>query len=327
MRRREFFAGIGGATLSAWPHAASSQPARVSRVGYLAVNRAANAYQIEAFRRGMRDLGWVEGRNLKIEIRDADGKAERLPALAAELVALGSDVIVAGPTLNAVAAQKATSTIPVVFPVASDPVGSGLVKSLARPGANVTGLSLLASDLVGKHLSLLTQVAPGTAHVAVLWQPSGHPGNTDADMLQRVRAAVRAPGLELQFVEARGPDDIDKAFAAMSRARGLIVLPVSLFNQQRARIVQFAAKSRLPAVYPWREFVDAGGLMSYGANIADLFRRSATYVDKILKGAKPGELAVEQPTKFEMVINLKTAKALGFTIPPLVLAEADEVIE
>ena len=328
MRRREFFTGIAGSTLTAWPNASSGQqPAKLAKVGYLAVNRTANFYQIEAFLRGMRDLGWIEGRNFTIEIRDADGKPERLPALAAELVALRPDVIVAAPTLGAQAARKATSTIPIVFPISSDPVGSGLVQSLARPGANISGLSLLASDLVGKHLDLLTQIVPGAGLVAILWQPSGHSGSTDSDMLARVRAAARAPGLKLQFVEARGPDEIEKAFAAMGRVRGLIVLPVSLFTQQRARIVQLAAKSRLPAVYPSREFVDAGGLMSYGASIADLFRRSATYVDKVLKGAKPSELAVEQPTKFEMVINLKAAKALRLTIPPIVLAEADEVIE
>ena len=206
---------------------------------------------------------------------------------------------------------------------------SGLVTSLARPGGNVTGLSSLAPELVGKRLELLKQAVPGVSRVAVLWQPGALGERTEKDMLKEAEVAARALGVRLQFVEARGPADFDRAFSDMTRARAgaLTVLPSNMFISERRRLVDLAAKNRLPAVYPLREFVDAGGLMSYGANLADLFRRAATYVDKILKGAKPGDLPVEQPTKFELVINLKTAKALGLTIPQSVLARADEVIQ
>ena len=206
---------------------------------------------------------------------------------------------------------------------------SGLVTSLARPGGNVTGLSIFAPELVGKCLEQLKQAVPGVSRVAVLWQPGGLGERTEKDMLKGAEVAARALGVRLQFVEARGPADFDRAFSEMTRARAgaLTVLPSNMFFNERRRLVDLAAKNRLPAVYPWREFVDAGGLMSYGPNLADLFRRAATYVDKILKGAKPADLPVEQPTKFELVINLKTAKALGLTIPPSLLARADQVIE
>ena len=283
----------------------------------------------EAFRQGLRDLGYVEGRNLVIEYRDAEGKVERLPALAAELVALKVDVIVASGTLAALAAKQATRTLPIVFSPAADPVASGLVTSLARPGGNVTGLSLLNSELVGKWLEQLKQAIPGVSRVAVLWQPGAFGERTEKDMLKGAEVAARALGVQLQFVEARGPEDFDRAFSDMTRARAgaLTVLGSTMFVSERRRLVDLAAKNRLPAVYNVREFVDAGGLMSYGPNLADLFRRAATYVDKILKGAKPGDLPVEQPTKFELVINLKTAKALGLTIPQSVLVRADEVIQ
>ena len=252
-----------------------------------------------------------------IEYRDAEGKLERLPALAAELVALKVDVIVAASTPAALAAKQATRTIPIVFAAAGDPVASGLVTSLARPGGNVTGLSILAPELVGKCLELLKQAVPGVSRVAVLWQPGALGERTEKDMLKGAEVAARALGVRLQFVEARGPADFDRAFSDMTRARAgaLTVLPSAMFFSERRRLVDLAAKNRLPAVYPWREFVDAGGLMSYGPNLADLYRRAATYVDKILKGAKPGDLPVEQPTKFELVINLKTAKALGLDDP------------
>jgi len=283
----------------------------------------------EAFLQGLRDLGYVEGRNVVIEYRDAEGKSERFPALAAELVALKVDVIVAPGTPAALAAKQATRTLPIVFPIAGDPVTSGLVTSLARPGGNVTGLSILDPDLVGKCLEQLKQAVPGVSGVAVLWQPGGLGERTDKDMLKGAEVAARALGVRLQFVEARGPADFDRAFSEMTRARAgaLTVLPSTMFLHERRRLVDLAARNRLPAVYPWREAVDAGGLMAYGANIADLFRRAATYVDKILKGAKPADLPVEQPTKFELVINLKTAKALGLTIPQSVLGRADQVIE
>ena len=329
MRRREFIALAGG-TAAGWPFGArAQQPAKVARIGYLAINLAVSPHQAEAFRQGLRELGWVEGRNVSIAYRDAQGNAERLPALAAELVALQQDVIVAPTTLAAAAASRATTTIPIVFPVASDPIGSGLIASLARPGGNVTGLSLQASDLVGKNLQLLTEVVPGVELVGVLCNPDGHTGSTVKDMLAQVETMARALRRRLHIAVARRPDDFDRAFSeTMNAGAGaMLVLPQSLFNQHRIRLVDLAVRSRLPVVWPFRDQVDAGGLMSYGANVTDLFRRSAGYVDRILKGAKPADLAVQQPVKFEMVLNLKTANALGLTVPPLVLAQADEVIE
>ncbi len=264
-----------------------------------------------------------------IENRDAGGKLERLPALAAELVALKVDVIVVGGTPAVLAAKQATRTIPIVFPVASDPVTSGIITSLARPGGNVTGLSNLSPELVGKWLEHLKQAVPGVSRVAVLREPGAVGEPTEKDILKAAEDAGRALGLRLQFVEARGPTDIDRAFSDMTRERAgaLSVLPSALFFIERRRLGDLAAKHQLPAVYPIREFVDAGGLMSYGANLADLHRRAATYVDKILKGAKAADLPVEQPTKFELVINLKTAKALGLMIPPSLLGRADEIIQ
>ena len=320
MRRRRILAGLL-LSLAAPLAAEAQQAAKVARIGYLAANLAASPHLREAFLQGLRDLGYVEGRNVVIEYRDAEGKLERLPALAAELVALKVDVIVAASTLAALAAKQATRTLPIVFAAAADPVASGLVTSLARPGGNVTGLSILAPELVGKCLEQLKQAVPGVSRVAVLWQPGALGERTEKDMLKGAEVAARALGVRLQFVEARGPADFDRAFSDMTRARAgaLTVLPSAMFVNERRRLVDLAAKNRLPAVYALREFVDAGGLMSYGPNLADLFRRAATYVDKILKGAKPGDLPVEQPTKFELVINLKTAKALGLTIPPSVL--------
>jgi putative ABC transport system substrate-binding protein len=316
--------------LGAAPFAAEAQQAaKVARIGYLSTNLAASPNRPEAFRQGLRDLGYVEGRNLVIEYRYAEGKVEQLPALAAELVALKVDVIVASGTLAALAAKQATSTLPIVFSPAGDPVGSGLVTSLARPGGNVTGLSAFAPELVGKRLELLKQAVPGVSRVAVLWQPGAFGERAEMDTLKRAEVAARDLGVPLQFVEARGPADFDRAFSDMTRARAgaLTVLASNMFNSERRRLVDLAAKNRLPALYSARELVDAGGLMSYGANLADLNRRAATYVDKILKGTKPADLPVEQPTKFELVINLKTAKALGLTIPQSVLARADEVIQ
>jgi putative ABC transport system substrate-binding protein len=304
----------------------AQQAAKVARIGWLGDNPAAGLHLREAFLQGLRDLGYVEGRNVVLEYRVAEGKLERYPALAAELVALKVDVIVAGNTPAALAAKHATRALPIVCPAASDPVTSGLVTSYARPGGNVTGLSFFSPELVGKSLELLKQAVPGISRVAVLWQPGERP---DKDMLKAAEVAARALGVRLQFAEARGPADVDRAFSEMTRARagGLTVVTSSMLFSERKRLVDLAAKNRLPAVYPWREGVDAGGLLSYGPSVPDLFRRSAIYVDKILKGAKPGDLPVEQPTKFELVINLKTAKALGLTIPQSVLARADEVIQ
>ena len=308
----------------------TQQAAKVPRIGYVSTNLAANAHIAEAFRQGLRDLGYVEGRNLLIQYRSAEGKLERFPALAAELVALKVDVIVAANTQAAIAAKQATGTIPVVFAGPPDPVSSGLVSSLARPGSNVTGLSSLPTpELVGKSLELLMQTVPGRTRVAALWHRD-YPEHTQEAILGAIDTAARTLRVPLQSVEARGgPENFDKAFSEMTRARvdTLIVLTSVLFVSERRRLVDLAAKYRLPAVYPVRDFVDDGGLMSYGPLWADLYRRAATYVDKILKGAKPGDLPVEQPTTFELAINLKTAKALGLTIPQSVLIRADQVIE
>jgi ABC-type uncharacterized transport system substrate-binding protein len=328
MDRRAFIGSLTGGLLAAPLAAEGQQAAKVPRIGYLALNPAANPHLHEAFRQGLRDLGYVEGRNVVIEYRDAEGKPERLPTLAAELVALKVDVLVAQPTVAALAAKQATRTLPIVFPVA-EPVTSGLVTSLARPGGNITGLSVLAPEMVGKGLELLKQAVPGVSRVAVLWDPSAFPERTAKYMRKEVEVAARALGVRLEFVEARRPEDFDRAFSDMTRARAgaLTVSGGSMFFSERRRLVDLAAKNRVPAVYQWREAVDAGGLMAYGPSVPDLFRRAATYVDKILKGAKPGDLPVEQPTKFELVIKLKTAKALGLTIPPSLLQRADQVIE
>jgi len=327
--RRAFLGTLAGSLLATPLAAEAQQAAKVARIGFLVTNLAASPRWTEAFHQGLRDLGYIEGRNVVIETRDAEGKPERFPALAAELVALKVDVIVAPPTAAAVAAKQATKTIPIVFAAAADPVASGLVTNLARPGGNVTGLSILASDLVGKSLEQLTQAVPGVSRIVVLWQPGSLGERTEKEMLKGADVAGRALGVRLQIVEARGPADFDRAFSEMTRARAgaLTVLGSPMLNSERTRLVDLAAKNRLPAVYPWREFVDTGGLMSYGANLADNYRRAAIYVDKILKGTKPGDLPVEQPTKFELVINLKTAKALGLTIPPSLLGRADEIIQ
>jgi ABC-type uncharacterized transport system substrate-binding protein len=328
MDRRVFLSSLGFVTLAAPLAAEGQQAAKVARIGYLATFLAIGPHLIEAFRQGLRDLGYVEGRNVVIEYRDAEGKYERLPALAAELVALKVDVIVGSGTPAPLAAKQATRTLPIVFIGAGDPVGSGLVTSLARPGGNVTGLTNLTVELVGKCLEQLTQAVPRVSRVAALWQPGFLVERTEKDMLKGADVAGRALGVRLQFVEARGPADFDRAFSDMTKARAgaLTVLSSGMFFNERRHLVDLAAKHRLPAVYNVRDFVDAGGLMAYGPNTADLFRRAATYVDKILKGAKPGDLPVEQPTKFELVINLKTAKALGLTIPQSVLGRADEII-
>ena len=321
---------LGGLFSPVAPEA--QQAAKVARIGYLTLNLAGGPDLHEAFRQGLRDLGYVEGRNLVIQYRDAEGKSERLPALAAELVALKVDVIVTtGGTLAALAAKEETRTLPIVFTVAADPVTDGLVASLARPGANVTGLSASAfgPELVGKRLEQLKQAVPGLSEVAVLWQPGVAGEPTEKEMLKGAEVAGEALGVRLQFVEARGPDDFHRAFSDMTRARAgaLTVLGSAMFFNERRRLVDLAAKHWLPTVFPWRQGVDAGGLMSYGPNGPDLYRRAATYVDKILKGARPADLPVEQPTKFELVINLKTAKALGLTIPQSVLGRADHIVE
>ena len=328
MDRRALLGIVAGGILAA-PLTATAPPQK-TRIGYLSLNAPANPHLRGAFRQGLRDLGYVEGRNVVVEFRDAGGQLERLSALAAELVALGVDVIVtAGGTPTALAAKQATATVPIVFSSASDPVTDGLVTSLARPGGNVTGLSNLTPELVGKCLEQLKQAVPRATRVAVLWQPGGSGERTDKEMLKGAEVAARGLGVRPQFLEAQGPGDLDKAFSDMARARAeaLAVWANAMFVSARRQLVELAATYRLPAVYSWREIVDAGGLMSYGPSLVDQYRRAAIYADKILKGAKPGDLPVEQPTKFELVVNLRTAKALGLAIAPSVLQRADQVIE
>jgi putative tryptophan/tyrosine transport system substrate-binding protein len=307
---------------------AHAQPAgKVPRVGYLSAFSASDPEpqrSLNLFRLTLRELGYVEGQGVAMEYRFADGKYEQLPRLAAELVHAKVDVIVAiGGGPSARAAQQATKTIPIVIAGAVDPVGTGLVASLARPGGNITGLTLIPEALVGKQLELLTQVVPKVSRVAVLWNP-GNPGNA-----RQLRAAKAVPGLRLEPVGARDSAEIEKAFVTMTRQRpdGLLVLLDPVFLGERERIADLAMRNRLPAVYGSRLHPDARGLMAYGASRVELHQQTAVYVAKILKGAKPADLPVAQPTKFEMVINLKTAKALGLTIPPSVLARADQVIE
>jgi putative tryptophan/tyrosine transport system substrate-binding protein len=330
MDRRTFLAGTGAVLLAA-PLAAEAQQARkVPRVGYLSVFSSSNPYPpSEAFWQGLHDLGWVEGQNIAIEWRFAEGKAQRLPDLAAELVRLRVDLIFAETTPAARAAKHATTTIPIVFSPIADPIGSGLVANLARPGGNITGITFMAAELGGKRLELLKQAVPGMTRVGVLSHPGDPSEATVKSVLEQTEAAARALRVQLLRLEAQGPNDFDRAFAAMSRERvgGLILIPSAMFVDERRRIVNVVIKDRLPAMFYFREFAEAGGLMSYGPNFRELWRRAATYVDKILKGAKPADLPVEQPTKFELVINLKTAKALGLTIPPSLLQRADEVIQ
>jgi len=312
------------------PLAAEAQPpGKVVRIGYLATDLVAASSLTESFRRGLRELGYVEGRNVVIEYRDAEGKPERFPALAADLVLKADVIVTAGGTLAALAAKQATKTVPIVFIAVSDPVASAVVTSLSRPSGNVTGLSNFNAELVGKRLEHITQAVPGLSRVVALWQPGGLGERTEREMLKQADDAARALGVRLQFVEARAAADLDRAFSEISRARAhaLTLFPSTMFFNERSRIADLAAKNRIPAVYQLKEFVEAGGLMSYGTNLNDLFQRAAAYVDKILKGAKPADLPVEQPTKFELVINLKTAKALGLTIPQSLLLRADQVIE
>jgi putative ABC transport system substrate-binding protein len=316
-------------TLLAAPLAAEAQEAgKGPRVGFLGPRtRADAAPYLDAFLIGLREIGWVEGKNIFIEYRWAEGRPERLPDLAAELVRLKVDVTLAGPTSASVAAKNATETIPIVMIAVRDPVGTGLIASLVRPGGNVTGVSGYAGlEIVAKQLVLLKETVPKIRRVAIL----SNPANAYHQFaIREVNVAARSLGVQLQLLEARGPNDFDGAFAAMAKERvgALLVLSDAVLNSHRTRLADLAARSRLPAAYGVRESVEAGGLMSYGPSFLDLFRRAATYVDKILKGARPGDLPVEQPTKFELVINLKTAKALGLTIPPSLLQRADQVIE
>jgi putative ABC transport system substrate-binding protein len=303
----------------------AQQTAKVPRIGHLQV-RCGIFPVTEAFRQGLRALGYVEGQNIAIEYRCADGQFERLPDLVAELVRLPVDVIVTGGENAARVAQHATHTIPIVLAAGGDPVELRFVASLARPGGNITGLSLLSLELGGKRLELLQEIVPQASQVAVLFNPADA---TNVREWREMEGAARLLGVQLRALEVRGPTEFESAFATAIRegAGALMTLRNWLLEGHQTQIIDFAAKNRLPAMYEQRAYVDAGGLMSYGPNLPDLFRRAATYVDKILKGAKPGDLPVEQPVKFELIINLKTAEALGLTIPPTLLFQADEVIK
>jgi putative ABC transport system substrate-binding protein len=328
MRRREFMALVGGAI--AWPlTVAARQTGIIPKIGILNNGAAALYPRPNAFLQGLKDLGYIEGQNLAIEFRFAEWKLDRLPALAGELVALKVDLIVAAGTPAARAAKKATSTIPIVAVSMGDPVGDELVTSLGSPGGNVTGTTFLGPELVAKRFGLLKQAIPSVSRVAALWHPGAYGERTMKGFLSETEVAARRLGVQLQLVQALSPQDLENAFAEIARgsADSLIVLPSPMLYSEFRPIVDLAAKNRLPAMYQAREFADVGGLMSYGANLPDLSRRAATYVDKILKGAKPADLPVEQPTKFELVVNLKTAMELGLTIPREFLLLADEVIE
>jgi putative tryptophan/tyrosine transport system substrate-binding protein len=305
----------------------AQQPTKIPRIGYLGFgDPSVNLARIEAFRQGLRELGYVEGKNIFIEWRSADGNADRLPSLAAELVRLKVDVIVTNGPYSTRAAKAATVTIPIVMAAVGDPVGDGIVASLARPGGNITGLSSVAPELSGKRLELLKEIVPKLSRVAVFGSSSNP--NT-AGSLRELELAAGALKVKLQYLDVLSPKDIETAFraAVKARAEAVLWLTGSLFNSQRIQVVELAVKSWLPAIYGSQAIVEAGGLMSYGVTNLDLDRRAATYVDKILKGAKPADLPVEQPKKFEFVINLKAAKQIGLTIPPNVLVRADKVIK
>ena len=330
LSRRSFLCSVSVSLLVApLGSAAAQSPRTVPSVGYLSPGSGSDPARLrrfEAFRQGLRDLGYVEGRNITLEPRWAEGKYDRYPSLAADLVKSNVAVIVTVGGRASQVAQQATRTIPIVMSVVIDPVGSGLVRSLAHPGGNVTGIGLMAPDVVGKQLEVLKQMVPKGSRVAVLSNPQ-NPGS--AAQLREAEIAARALALRLQTREARTPEEIETAFTAMTRERAdaLVILQDAIFTNQVKQIAELAAKSRLPSIYGLREYVEAGGLMVYSPNPLELERRAATFVDKILKGTKPADLPVEQPTKFDLVINRKTAKALGLAIPPALLARADAVIE
>ena len=327
MKRRDFIALLGGAA-AGWPLAARAQQRRqVSRVGLLeTTSRELNAANISAFQKGLRELGYVEAQNLLLEYRSADGRTERFPGFAAELVDLKVDVIVTRGTPAALAAKKATQTIPIVMAANGDPLGSGLIAGLAHPGGNVTGLSALVLDLYPKRVELLRDMVPGLTRIAGLFNPDSIIGLREWD---EVNKSARSLGISPYLIEVRNRDALAPAFDAASalRVEALMVGLETVTESSRELVVQLAAAHRIPAMYSDRDFVDAGGLLAYGVSYPDLYYRAAAYVDKILKGAKASDLPVQQPTKFELVINLKTAKALGLTLPPTLLVAADEVIE
>jgi putative ABC transport system substrate-binding protein len=326
MDRRAFISGMAGSLLAVPLAAKAQQVGKVPRIGFLFSGDSGPAREVDTFRQGLRDLGYVEGQNIAIEYRFAGGQVERLPELAAELVRLKLDVIVAPYTPPALAAKRATSTIPIVFAVVADAVGAGLIANFARPGRNITGLTSSSAELGGKRLELLKQVVPKASRVAVLYNPADR---SNVLVLKQLQESAPTLALTLQPLEVREPREFEGAFLAMTRERAhaMFGTPGVLTFEHTKVLVNLAAKRRIPAMWGHRQFVDAGGLMSYAVNVYDQIRQTAVYVDKILKGAKPADLPVEQPTTFELVINLKTAKALGLTIPPSLLQRADQVIE
>jgi putative tryptophan/tyrosine transport system substrate-binding protein len=333
MRRREFITMVAGA--AAWPLVARGQQpigrtGKMPRVGVLMPGPANHsAATLDPFYRGLREFGYTVGHNLAVEVRNGEWKPDRFAALAAELVALKVDIIVAWSTPTARAVKQATNSIPIVAGVMADPVGDELVVSLGRPGGNVTGTTFLGPELVAKRLQLLRDVVPGLVRVAALWHPHAYGDQTMANIVKSIEDAARTLGMQLQLAPADSPDEIASAFSKMVKERtdAFIVMPSPMLFGEHQRIVELAANDRLPGMYQAREFVDAGGLMSYGANLDDLFGHTATYVDKILKGSKPADLPVERPTKFELIINVKTARAMGLTVNRDILLIADELIE
>ena len=331
MRRRVLIAALAGGTLLGRSSVQAQQSVRMARIGYVAQYSLATGSRVflETFLQGLRQRGYVEGQNIIIESRDAHGDFERVADLASELVRRDVDLIVVGNTPMALAARRATTTVPIVVPVMGDPVGDGLVASLAQPGGNITGLTFLGPELTVKRLQLLKDILPGLTRVAVLWHPGAYSERTTSEMLTTAAAGARALNLQLRMTEVRGPAELDDAFSTMmaDRSEALLVFPSAMLYGERRRIVDFALRERLSLMGIDRAFVELGGLISYGANIRELFRQAAALVDKILKGARPADLPVEQPTEFELVLNLRTAKMLGIVIPPSLLARADEVIE
>jgi len=308
----------------------AQQAGKMPRVGFLWTGPSSSSSPfIEAFRRGLHGLGWVDGQNVTVEYRYAEGKAERFPDLATELVHLPVEVIVAGPAPAAVAAKQATTTIPIVITLGADPLAFGLMESRAPQGGNITGLTEMAPELTPKRLALLKELMPALTRVALLWQPGTLREETFGRIVQEAQDAARALGIQLQVVEARTADGVDAAFAEIvkGRAEALVVFMSPTFNNQPKRLADLASQHQLPTMYEFRGFAAAGGLMSYGADISDIYRRAATYVDRLLKGAKPADIPVEGPTKFELVINRKTAQTLGLEIPQSLLLRADQVLE
>ena len=323
--RRQILAALSLSMLSAALPSLAQQPAKVAKIGFLASFSSGQlASRLPAFQQGLRALGYVEGKNIFIAYRYADGKLERLPDLAAELVSLDVDILFVQGSPAALAAKNATKIIPIVIGNASDPVGIGLIASLARPGGNITGMSDFNVEVVTKRFELLKEVVPSASRIAVLSNPAN---STNPIQLQQIRTVASALGVTLLSLEARTPDDIDHAFAVIKPAKALLVFGDPMLGTHQRQIIELAARGRLPAIYADEQAVDAGGLMSYAVNFGDLYRRAAVYIDKILKGAKPGDLPVEQPTTFQLAINMKTAKALGIKFPQSILLRADKVIE